>query len=213
MPRRQRIVIPNAAHHFMQIGNGNGVIFPGDTDCRVFLEILANYADRYGLSITGYCLLKERYHVVGVPARADAAARVFACLHADYARYYNLAHNSSGHLWQSRYDSAPMDNANCWRAVAWVERTAVARGLARTAEYYPWSSAAARLGLIPAPKWLDLERWQRAWSKEQWRGQLHDASEDAAFGDQLLAATRSGRMLGTIAADQAFTTAAAATRP
>jgi putative transposase len=213
MPRRQRLVIPNAAHHFLQSGNGNTVLFPGDADCRIFLEILANYAGRYGLTITGYCLLKQRYHLIGVPARQDSASRVFACVHADYSRYFHLAHNATGHVWQSRYYSAPLDDANCWRAVAWVERTAVASGFVRTAEYYPWSSAGARLGLIPVPKWLELEPWQRVWSREQWRTALHDGSADTTFGDQLMDATRSGRVLGTLAPDQAFTTAAAATRP
>jgi len=195
----------------MQCGNGNGAVFPADTDCRVFLEILANYSARYGLSIAAYCLLKDRYHLIAFPTRQETAARVFACVHADYARYFHLAHNATGHLWQSRYDSAPMDDPNCWRAVAWVERTPVGCGLARTAEYYPWSSAAARLGLITAPKWLELERWRKAWSRELWRAHLRDRPEDAVFGAQLLEATRSGRVLGTIKTDQAFTTAAAAT--
>jgi len=42
----------------------------------VFLDLLAGYAQRYGLWIWGHCLMSNHFHLVEVPAHEGAAARV-----------------------------------------------------------------------------------------------------------------------------------------
>jgi REP-associated tyrosine transposase len=118
MPRSKRIVVPGLPHHITQRGNGRANVFDSDHDRTVFLDLLARYSAEYRLALWGYCLMSNHFHLVAVPAHADAAAKVLGRLEADYARYLNVRRRTSGHLWQASYYSVPMDAPHCWRALA-----------------------------------------------------------------------------------------------
>lgn len=135
----------------------------------MFLRLLASNSTRFGLRVLAYCLLGDRYGLVAVPEESDAAARALARVHSDYARAVNLDRDAHGAMWKSRYVSTPLEEGECWRVVAEVERSPIDAGLVRLAEFHRWSSAAARLGLRVAPSWLDLDSWRRDWSAASWR--------------------------------------------
>jgi hypothetical protein len=41
--------------------------------------------------------------------------------HDRYASYWNAAHRSSGHAWQGRFYSRPLDQAHLWEAMRYTE--------------------------------------------------------------------------------------------
>jgi putative transposase len=57
----------------------------------------------------------------------------------------------SGHLWQGRYNSSPLDATHFLNAIRYVELNPVAGGLVERAEDYRWSSAAAHCELRHDP--------------------------------------------------------------
>jgi len=75
MPRGARIVLPGVGHHVTQRGNNRADVFYGDDDRRVYLRLLGDGAQRYGLGIEGFCLMTNHVHVVGVPEREESLAR------------------------------------------------------------------------------------------------------------------------------------------
>ena len=196
MPRRNRIVVPGLPHHITQRGNGRRVIFDSDGDRRVFLALLGRYAAAYGMSIWGYCLMSNHFHLIVVPERADSAAKALGSLLASYARYLNVQRESCGHLWQARYYSVPMEPVYCWKALAYVEHNPVRSAMSETAERYRWSSAAARLGMCAAPAWLDLGAWREEWTANEWRRLLEDRRAESVIGKELHEVTLSGYPLG-----------------
>lgn len=196
MPRGRRIVVPGLPHHITQRGNGRAKVFDGDQDRAVFLDLLASYSLQYGLSLWGYCLMSNHFHLVAVPAHEGAAAKVLGRLESDYARFLNVRRRTSGHLWQARYHSVAMEPTHCWRALAYVERNPVRAGMTLAAVDYPWSSAAARVGAAAIPPWLDLDPWSQHWSAAEWLGMLADGSQDEITGVELQEATLSGCPLG-----------------
>ena len=147
MPRSKRIVVPGLPHHITQRGNGRAKVFDCDQDRMVFLDLLANYSRQYGLAMWGYCLMSNHFHLVAVPAHEGVTAKVMGRLEADYARFLNVRRRTSGHLWQARYHSVAMEPPHCWRALAYVERNPVRAAMTPAATPYPWSSAAARMGV------------------------------------------------------------------
>jgi len=179
-----------------QRGNGQAKVFDCDQDRAMFLDLLAKYSLQYGLSLWGYCLMSNHFHLVAVPAHETSAAKVLGRLEADYARFLNVRRRTSGHLWQARYHSVAMDSPHSWRALAYVERNPVRAGMTLAAVDYPWSSAAARLGAAVVPSWLDLNPWSQHWSKSEWLHMLADTSEDRITRVELQEATLSGRPLG-----------------
>ncbi len=196
MPRINRVIVPGLPHHITQRGNGRANVFDCDQDRTVFLDLLARYASQYGLSIWGYCLMSNHFHLVAVPAHADATAKVLCRLESDYARFLNVRRGTSGHLWQARYHSVAMDPPYCWKALAYVERNPARAGMTSRAVDYPWSSAAARIGTAVAPPWLDLGPWGQIWSRAEWLQMLDEEHGDDPTRVELQEATLSGHPLG-----------------
>lgn len=83
----------------------------------------------------------------------------------------------SGHLWQGRFRSCPMDDSPLANALFSVERTPVRAGIVSCAWEYPWSSAAQQVVAREPSGLLDLASWQERWSPEAWREMLCQGEE------------------------------------
>jgi putative transposase len=188
--------VPGLPHHITQRGNNRGQVFDSDGDRVLFLDLLARYSQQYGLAIWAYCLMTNHFHLVAEPANPTAMANTLGRVESDFARFVNVRRRSSGHLWQARYYSVPMDAAHCWRAVAYVERNPVRAGMVDAAEDHPWSSAPARIGKSAAPPWLMLDQWREQWTQKEWLALMRNETSDREIGGELRQATLNGYPLG-----------------
>ena len=145
--RVARIVVPGASHHVTQRGNNKQDVFFVDDDREVYLELLHQQAQRFGFWLEGYCLMTNHIHVVGVPMREDSLAKAVGRTHFLYSQYVNRMHGRSGHLWQNRFYSCPLDEFQALNALCYVELNPVRAGMVKKAWDYPWSSAAAHCGV------------------------------------------------------------------
>jgi putative transposase len=57
MPRIARAIAVGCAHHVTQRGNNRQDVFFVDDDRRVYLELLQEQAQKYGLEVLAYCLM------------------------------------------------------------------------------------------------------------------------------------------------------------
>ena len=64
--------------------------------------------------------MTNHVHLVVVPDAPDAPARTLARAHAEYDRHVNIRARTSGHFWQARYFSRPLDRSCCWNALAYM---------------------------------------------------------------------------------------------
>jgi putative transposase len=103
MPRLARAVAVGCAHHVTQRGNNRQKVFLVDDDRRVYLQMLAEEAGKYGLEILGYCLMANHVHLVAIPHAEDSLAKGIGRTHFRYSQYINRFHKRSGHLWQGRF--------------------------------------------------------------------------------------------------------------
>ena len=192
MPRRARIVIPDCPHHLTQRGNNGQDVFFVDEDRRVYLELLAGQAGRFGLSVEGYCLMSNHVHVVVRPADEQSLAKAVGRAHWLYTQYVNRLHGRSGHLWQNRFYSCALDDEHFWTALSYVERNPVRAKLVRRAWRYAWSSAAAHCGGRDATGLLDPAAWRkRLGPGADWREALL-APDDADLVGRLRRRTSTG---------------------
>jgi putative transposase len=136
-------VFAGIPHHITQRGNRRENVFFTDADRLSYLGWLAHYCARYGVHVLAYCLMTNHVHLVAVPGAADALEKVFRPLHTRYAQRMNRAQGWSGHLWQGRFFSSPLDERYLWAAIRYVERNPVRAAIVRRAESYCWSSARA----------------------------------------------------------------------
>ena len=147
MPRVARTVFAGIPHHVTQRGNRREAVFFKEADRRIYLEWLGRYAVRHEVQILAWCLMTNHVHLVVVPAEPDGLQSVFKPLHMRYAQHVNREKNWSGHLWQGRFFSSPLDEAYLWSCVRYVERNPVRAGMIERAEEYRWSSARGHCGL------------------------------------------------------------------
>jgi putative transposase len=196
MARLPRVVVVDVPHHVTQRGNARQVVLSDDADRILYLELLRQHCELYHLSLLGYCLMSNHVHLIAVPRAPEALAQTLKHTHGRYAAYWNARRFSSGHVWQGRFYSCPLDDSHLWTALRYVELNPVRAGMVATASQWRWSSAAAHCGTGIAPPWLDMEWWQKRWTVEEWKNQLA-AEESQSELTALRQFTHTGRPLGT----------------
>lgn len=121
MVRFVRVVAAGAPHHITQRGNARRFILEGDAERSVYLNLLQQCVQRHGVELIGYCLMSNHVHLVAVPHGRDALARSLKDVHGRFASYWNAFYHASGHLWQGRYYSCPVDGGHLWEALRYTE--------------------------------------------------------------------------------------------
>lgn len=188
--------MPGVAHHVTQRGNNKQRVFLSNADFRLYLHLIATHAPRCGVSVLGYCLMPNHVHLVAVPESEESLARALGSTHGEYAAAVNAASTRSGHLWQNRFFSCPMDESHSWHALRYVDLNPVRAGLAENAWDWPWSSARAHALDDLADPVLD-PRWRDSfggWNGDEWRELLGQG--EATSSDTLRRSTRTGEPLG-----------------
>ena len=183
-------------HYITQRGNNRQDVFLVDDDRQVYLELLREQADKYGLEVVGYCLMTNHVHLVAIPRVEDALAKAVGRTHFRYAQYLNRFHRRSGHLWQGRFYSCALDERHFWRALKYVELNPVRARLCRKPWRYAWSSAAAHTDVEATSDLLDLPRWYDQISAATWKRELAEGLSDAEM-ERLRVRTHTGRPLGS----------------
>ncbi len=180
-------------HHITQRGNAQQTVFFSDQDRTTYLNLLRVYSARYHLHIWGYCLMNNHVHIIAVPDYPDSLWRAVGRTHNDYSRYANAKRAITGHLWQARFFSCPLDGHHRWAALAYVEQNPVRAGLVDNAAAWPWSSA--RSHLASTHDHLDKHPWAAIFTPARWAEVLRTTIADEETAERLRSATRTGRPL------------------
>jgi putative transposase len=139
------MVLPGIPHHVTQRGNRRERTFFEDGDYALYLDLLAEGAERAGVEIWAYCLMPNHVHIVAVPRDSDGLARTFRHVHRHYTGYVNARLRVTGHLWQGRFGSVAMDEQHLCAAFRYVALNPVRARLVARAEDWRWSSVRAHL--------------------------------------------------------------------
>ena len=148
------------------------------------------------LSLLGYCLMSNHVHLIAVPQTETALSLSLKQAHGRYAAYWNGQQSSTGHVWQGRFYSCPLDEKHLWEALRYVELNPVRDRMVEKPEHWAWSSAAAHCGVDGADADLEMQRWRKRWSVSEWQSFLAEAESPVAL-DRLRQFTHTGRPLGT----------------
>jgi putative transposase len=198
MARLARIAVSGIPYHVTQRGNRRQRVFFREEDYQVYLALLRQQCQRWGLQIWAYCLMTNHVHLIAYPEAAESLTRAVAETHRRYTRHVNFREGWRGYLWQGRFASFPLDEPHLLAALRYVEHNPVAAGLVQHAEDYPWSSAQAHVTrmsdamLSPHPLQATIPDWSA------FLATATQETENAAFERH----SRTGRPFG----DDAFVT-------
>ena len=153
-------------------GNNRGSIFSDATDHEVFLSFLKTAAGKHGVSVHGYALMTNHYHLMATPRDARALPQTMKELGGRYVNYFNRKHQRIGTLWNGRYRAIVITDETYWlTCLRYVEQNPVRAQMVRAPEMYPWSSYRVH-GLGADPTWLVRHRVYLALGADEQERQL-----------------------------------------
>jgi putative transposase len=141
MPRRPRLTIPDIPLHIVQRGNNRLPCFFAETDYLVYLDLLRLSAQQAGCRIHAYALMTNHVHLLVSPLSGSSAASMMKSLGERYVPYVNRRRDRTGTLWEGRYRSCLVQDAQylfvCQR---YIELNPVRAGMVAHPLDYRWSS-------------------------------------------------------------------------
>jgi len=121
MARGARPVLPQIPHHVVARGVNHQPLFLSGYEKARYLKRLARIAEETGVEVHAYCLLNDEIRLLLTPTRPDSLAHFFHRLHTHWALRFNHAHDRSGHLFEDRFHSSPLDPPHSLAALRFVE--------------------------------------------------------------------------------------------
>ena len=142
MPRAAREKSETGLYHIMLRGMDHRAIFMDDEDCQRFLETLGKVREVSGFKLFAYCLMGNHVHLL-LQEGIEPLETVFKRIGTSYVYYYNWKYELSGHLFQDRFRSEPIDtDAYFLDVLRYICQNPVKAGLSDKAFEYPWLGCA-----------------------------------------------------------------------
>jgi putative transposase len=140
MPRLSRIDIPDTVYHVYTRGNNKAAIFLDYQDRVLFLKFLDRALERHPCDLLGYCLMDNHYHLQ-LKTLEDPLGLMMHYLNNLYAGYFNDRYGRTGHVFQGRFHSIPVQaDAYLLALSRYIHLNPVVAGIVQSPEQYAWSS-------------------------------------------------------------------------
>ena len=138
MPRQARKLSASGLYHVVVRGVSHQILFEEREDYVHYLDTLSRLKASEPFEILAYCLMDNHVHLL--LQKTDSLDRLMKRLTCSYAYYYNEKYERSGHLFQDRYRSEPIeDDPYLLAVVRYIHNNPPKAGIAKR-EDYPWSS-------------------------------------------------------------------------
>lgn len=142
MPRTARSAIGNTVYHVLNRGNGRMKIFRKPDDYAAFVALLIDGLDRARIELFAFCLMPNHWHLALRPRTGrDLSAYLSWVTNTHVKRYRAHYRRTSGHLYQGRYKSFPVQqDQHFLTLMRYIEANPRRARLVRAAQNWPFSS-------------------------------------------------------------------------
>src|SRR5205823_2191462 len=121
-------------------------------DFAAFVKLLREAGERTPVRLLAYCLMPNHFHLVLWPRADGDLSDYMRWLLTAHVRRYHQHYHSSGHVYQGRFRSFPIqEDDHLLTVLRYAERNPVRAGLVERAQDWRWSSAALDRGPEPPP--------------------------------------------------------------
>lgn len=147
MPRIARGLADNHFYHVLNRGNGRQQIFHNDGDYKAFVDLLIAASERFSVRVYAYCIMPNHFHLLVQPGFGTDLSKCMQWLMTSHVRRYHKYFGTTGHVWQGRYKSFPIQEDNHLLTVTrYIEGNPVRAGFVEAAKGWAWSSHSSRIG-------------------------------------------------------------------
>ena len=148
MARKPRFSLPGVPQHVIQRGNDRKPCFFANGDYRLYLDYLAEAANKFDCHVHAYVLMTNHAHLLVTPQSEHSIAHLMQRLGQRYVRAINTLYKRTGTLWEGRYKASLVDSENylltCMR---YIELNPVRAAMVKHPAEYRWSSYRANAQL------------------------------------------------------------------
>ena len=143
MPRTSRRISCTSIYHIVLRGINQQIIFEQKSDFIYFKKLLMDCRDKYRYDIYAYCLMNNHVHLL-IHSSEIPLEYFFKSLEVRYAYRFNGKYQRSGHLFQGRFFSIPVESESALQnTFRYIHNNPVKAGIVVRPENYPWSSCSA----------------------------------------------------------------------
>jgi putative transposase len=188
MPRIPRGQLDGQVFHVLNRGNGRAAVFHEDADFRAFIDLLAEAKQRVPVRTAAFCVLSNHFHLV---VESTPEATLSAFMHwwlTSHVRRYHRHYGTSGHVWQGRFKSFPIQKDDHFLTVVrYVLQNPVRARLAVHPNDWPWSSLhyPQLIDPWPVPRLEDDDWLDSALPAEEIQRLRASTLRQTPFGDSL----------------------------
>jgi putative transposase len=110
MPRAARIKSESGIYHVILRGINHQIVFECDNDKDVLLKILLEYRKKCNYKIYAYCLMDNHIHLMIEESKTADIGMIMKKICSKYVMWYNKKYKRTGHLFQDRFKSEPVES-------------------------------------------------------------------------------------------------------
>jgi putative transposase len=140
-PDAKAQVQDETTHNVITRGNNKMQVFHDSSDFKRYLKLFKRYQELYPVKIYHYCLMPNHTHFLIYVPESRMLRKLMQGVSQSYSNYYRQKYDHSGHLWQGRYKSFPIEEDSylleCGR---YIERNPVRARLVKNVGEWSWSS-------------------------------------------------------------------------
>ena len=141
MARIARLKSRSGFYHVISRGVNKQVLFENASDFNKYLTLLKMTLAEYSILCIAYCLMENHVHLLLRDPEGELS-RFMHKLHSRYALYFNIKYGRTGHLFQERYKSEPIETDQyLLAAFRYILQNPEKAGIA-PADMYRWNSYA-----------------------------------------------------------------------
>jgi REP element-mobilizing transposase RayT len=140
MPRQERKTSDTNIYHVLLRGINQQRIFEEAEDYIQFLDCIYDVKQQSGFTLYAYCLMGNHVHLL-LKEGIEPLAMIFRRLGVRYVHWFNKKYERSGHLFQDRFRSEPVEAGDYFLTVLiYIYQNPVKAGLCPSPEDYEWGS-------------------------------------------------------------------------
>ena len=147
MPRRARKKSSVNIYHVMMRGINRQKIFDSAADYKAFLNAMRMCKEKSNYYMYAYCLMPNHVHML-LKTVDEPLELVIKRIGSKYAGWYNRKNQRTGHLFQDRYRSEPVENDAYFLTVfRYILQNPMKAGMVEKPGSYNWSSYSSYMGV------------------------------------------------------------------
>jgi len=188
MPRTARVKSESNIYVMLR-GINRQILFQDDENCEKYLRCMEECKAISGFILHAYCLMGNHLHLL-IQEKQEPLGQIFKRIGVRYVYWYNWKYKRTGHLFQDRFKSEPVDSDAYFLVVLrYVFQNPVKAGLSKSPADYPWSSYGSigkKSSLVEDSKVLGLlpEDKLRVFLEEPCEQVFLDAESESRLNDR-----------------------------